>query len=129
MKNILERFEKLAAAHQLNADCMAAMRGLLQDAHTAGFTQHMDIAATHRDVQPAMVVRSETEPDGEEDERSAPSYASYAALHMAMHKMVKKTIRKELRRHTRAQKKATRKAAHKVIRAAATHPGAAALAE
>src|SRR6476646_7808929 len=96
MKNILERFEKLAAAHGLNADCAAAMRGLLQDAHTAGYSEHMDVASAAREVQPAMVVRSETEPDGEEDDRSAPSYASYAALHMAMHKMVKKTIRKEL---------------------------------
>jgi len=129
MKNILEKFEKIAAAHQLNADAAAAMRGLLQEAHTEGYTQHMDIAS-NREVQPVMVRSAEPNDDDEPDENAAaPSYASYAALHMAMHQMVRKTIRKELKRglrkHTRAQKKAVRKAAHKVIDGAvATHPAA-----
>ena len=126
MKNILEKFEKIAAAHQLNEDAAAAMRGLLQDAHTAGYEQHMDIASS-REVQPVMVRSAEPNDDDEPDENAAvPSYAGYAALHMAMHKMVKKTIRKELRKGLNKVARAKKKAARKVIRAAAARSSDAA---
>ena len=126
MQNILDKFEKMAAAHGLTPDAAAAMRGLLQDAHTAGFAKHMDVASS-REVQPVMV-RSAGEPEDEEED-AAPSYAGYAALHMAMHKMVKKTIRKELRKGLNKVARAKKKAARKVIRAAAARSGAAALAQ
>jgi hypothetical protein len=89
MKNILDKFAKLADTHQLNEDCQAAMRGLLQQAHDAGYVKHMSIA------QPAAVAAqlaaeaaaAAPAPDGEEDD-------NYAALRH----VIKKTIRKELRK-------------------------------
>jgi len=129
MQNILEKFEKMAAAHGFTPEAAAAMRGLLQDAHTAGFSKHMDIASS-REVQPVMVRSAEPNDDDEPvDDAAAPSYASYAALHMAMHKMVRKTIRKELRKGLNKVARAKKKAARKVIRAAAARSGAAALVQ
>ncbi len=125
MKNILERFEKLAAAHGLNADCAAAMRGLLSDAHTAGFQKHMDIAeAAHanadeeQDAMPPAACRDDNEPE-EDDEATE-----------RMVGVVRKAVRKAVRKEMRAHKKSMRKEVRKIVNGiAATHPGASALAQ
>jgi hypothetical protein len=98
MKNVLERFEKLAAAHSLNADCAAAMRGLLQDAHTAGYGAHMTVAAAadaNEDEQDSLPVgRDDEEPEDDEKEE-----AKLRTLAKVIKKEVRKSVKKELRKH------------------------------
>jgi len=98
MKSILERFEKLAAAHGLNADAAAAMRGLLNDANAAGYECHMalvaDIADEEQDSLPGATGRDEDEP-GDEDEKEE---ATLRALTKAMRKELRKTLKKEVRK-------------------------------
>jgi vacuolar-type H+-ATPase subunit H len=103
MKNVLERFEKLAAAHQLNADCAAALRGLLADAHTAGYSAHMAVSEATDDDENAMPDRS-AEPDTDEEEATE-----------RMVKAVRKAVRKELRKATHSQKKSVRKQVRRAV--------------
>jgi hypothetical protein len=103
MKNILERFEKLAAVHQLNADCAAAMRGLLQAAHTAGFSAHMDLAeaahANEDEEQDALPVAArEEEPDDDEETTERMVKAVRKEIRKNLKKEVRKAVRKHLQR-------------------------------
>src|SRR5689334_514704 len=99
MKNVLERFEKLAAAHQLNEDCAAAMRGLLGDAHTAGYLQHQRVmddidADEEQDSLPgAAAGRDDEDPDDDEKEE-----AKLRTLTKAVRKELRKTLKKEVRK-------------------------------
>ena len=122
MKNVLEKFEKLAAAHQLDADAAAAMRGLLQDAHTAGFQKHMDIAAASAanedEEQDSMSNGGGAEEDPDEEEATE-----------RMVGVVRKAVRKAVRKEMRAHKKSMRKEVRKIVNGIAAHPGAAALTQ
>jgi hypothetical protein len=97
MKNILERFEKLAAAHGLNADCATAMRGLLNDAHSTGYSAHMAVVSdidADEDSLPGTTGRDdEEEPDDDEKEE-----ATLRALTKAVRKELRKTLKKEVRK-------------------------------
>lgn len=120
MKDILARFEKLSAAHGLTAEAAAAMRGLLQDAHTAGFAKHMVIAdaadAAEQDAMPGA--GSEAEPEDDEPEEAT----------ARMVRAVRKEVRKAVRKGLRTQKKSMRKEIRKIVNGiAAVHPGAAEL--
>jgi len=101
MKNILERFEKLAAAHGLNADTAAAMRGLLGDAHTAGYLQHQrvmdEISADEQDSLPAT--GRDEEPDDEDEKEEA----KLRTLTTALRKELRKTLKKEVRKAVHKQ--------------------------
>ena len=104
MKNVLEKFEKLAAAHQLNADAAVAMRGLLQDAHTAGFQKHMDIAEAadanedEQDSLPGAAGRDDEEPEDEEETTERMVRAVRKEIRKNLKKEVRKAVRKHLQR-------------------------------
>jgi hypothetical protein len=91
MKEVLARFEKVAAAHGLNADAAAAMRALLGDAHTAGFAKHMAIAEAASAPVPEAV-----EPEEEEED-------SVRTLVHAVRKEIRKGLKKEVRKAVRKQ--------------------------
>ncbi len=102
MKNVLERFEKLAAAHGLNADCAAAMRELLTSAHTAGYSAHMAVAeAAHandeeeQDSLPDAAGRDDEEPEDEEETTER----MVRAVRKEIRKNLKKEVRKAVRKH------------------------------
>ena len=100
MKNVLDKFEKLAVAHQLNADAAAAMRGLLQDAHTAGFQKHMDIAeAANEDEQDSLPGAAGRDDDEEPEDEEETTERIVRAVRKEIRKNLKKEVRKAVRKH------------------------------